>query len=278
MDAKTDTAPIDVLEHLLAARFSCRAFLPKPVPRATIERILTAAQKTASWCNSQPWRLEITSGDETAKFRELMYGTASGGGASSGHFPFPREYRGVYLERRRESGFQLYNSLGIPRGDKAGYARQALENFNFFGAPHVAIVHTDEALGVYGAIDCGLYLTSFMLAAEALGVATIPQAALAFHAEAADDGPAVMRYAPAAAHQAAGLGAHREAVAQFERALRSAPGASAATSRLTIEYASPVSEMWCKTPSSMRPAGWAKSSVRAASARILPGSRTSPST
>jgi nitroreductase len=184
MDAKTDTTPIDVLEHLLAARFSCRAFLPKPVPRATIERILTAAQKTASWCNSQPWRLEITSGDETAKFRELMYGTASGGGANSGHFPFPREYRGVYLERRRESGFQLYNSLGIPRGDKAGYARQALENFNFFGAPHVAIVHTDEALGVYGAIDCGLYLTSFMLAAEALGVATIPQAALAFHAEA----------------------------------------------------------------------------------------------
>ena len=46
-----------------------------------------------------------------------------------------------------------------------------------------AIVHTDEALGVYGAIDCGGYVTSFMLAAQALGVATIPQAALAFHAE-----------------------------------------------------------------------------------------------
>ena len=144
------------------------------MPRATIERILTAAQKTASWCNSQPWRLEITSGEETQKFRDLMYGTASGGRPNSGDFPFPREYRGVYLERRRESGFQLYNSLGIPRGDKAGYAKQALENFNFFGAPHVAIVHTDEALGVYGAIDCGGYLTSFMLAAQALGVGDDP--------------------------------------------------------------------------------------------------------
>jgi nitroreductase len=184
MDSKTDTAPIDILEALLAERFSCRAFLPKPVPRATIERILTAAQKTASWCNSQPWRLEITSGEATQTFREVMYGAASGGRPNSGDFPFPREYRGVYLERRRESGFQLYNSLGIPRGDKAGYARQALENFNFFGAPHVAIVHTDEALGIYGAIDCGGYLTSFMLAAQALGVATIPQAALAFHSEA----------------------------------------------------------------------------------------------
>jgi len=54
-------------------------------------------------------------------------------------------------------------------GAIAGYARQALENFNFFGAPHVAIVHTDEALGVYGAIDCGGYVTSFMLAAQARG-------------------------------------------------------------------------------------------------------------
>ncbi|HLG80690.1 MAG TPA: nitroreductase [Bradyrhizobium sp.] len=167
----------------MGERFSCRGFLPQPVPRATIERILTAAQKTASWCNSQPWRLEITSGAATQRFRELMYAAASDGRPNSGDFPFPREYRGVYLERRRESGFQLYNSLGIPRGDKAGYAKQALENFNFFGAPHVAIVHTDEALGVYGAIDCGGYVTSFMLAAQALGVATIPQAALAFHSD-----------------------------------------------------------------------------------------------
>src|ERR1700751_1951615 len=118
--------PIDVLEDLLGQRFSCRAFLPQPVPRATIERILTAAQKTASWCNSQPWRLEITSGAATQRFREAMYPAASSGRPNAGDFPFPREYRGIYRERRRESGFQLYNSLGIPRGDKAGYARQAL--------------------------------------------------------------------------------------------------------------------------------------------------------
>jgi nitroreductase len=183
MDLKPDTAPIEILEDLLAERFSCRAFKPEPVPRATIERILAAAQKTASWCNSQPWRLEIASGLATKRFRDVIYAAASSGRPNTGDFPFPREYRGAYLERRRESGFQLYNALGIPRGDKAAYARQALENFNFFGAPHVAIVHTDEALGVYGAIDCGGYVTSFMLAAQALGIATVPQAALAFHSE-----------------------------------------------------------------------------------------------
>jgi nitroreductase len=185
----TSAAPADdqdsiaMLERLMAARFSCRAFLAEQVARATIERILTAAQTTASWCNSQPWRLEITSGEATQRFREVMHAAAAGAKPSSGDFPFPREYNGVYLARRRESGFQLYNALDIPRGDKAGYAKQALENFNFFGAPHVAIIHTDEALGTYGAIDCGGYVTSFMLAAQALGVATVPQAALAFHSE-----------------------------------------------------------------------------------------------
>src|SRR5579864_7491820 len=174
---------IGVLEELLGERFSCRAFKADPVPRPLIERILKVAQRTASWCNSQPWQVVIASGEAKEKFRKEIYAAAVSGAPDDGDFPFPREYRGIYLERRRESGFQLYNSLGIPRGDKAGYARQALENFNFFGAPHVAIVHTDEALGVYGAIDCGGYVTSFLLAAQALGVATIPQAALAFHAD-----------------------------------------------------------------------------------------------
>ncbi len=42
---------------------------------------------------------------------------------------------------------------------------------------------------------------------------------LAHHADAADDGPAVLRYAPAAARRALAVGAHREACAQYLRAL-----------------------------------------------------------
>jgi nitroreductase len=170
---------IGVLEELLAERYSCRAFKPQPVPRPTIERILTVAQRTASWCNSQPWQVIIASGEAKERFRNEIYAKVSSGAPDDGDFAFPREYRGVYLARRRESGFQLYNTLGIPRGDKMAYAKQALENFNFFGAPHVAIVHTDDALGVYGAIDCGAYVGNFMLAAQALGLGVIAQAALA---------------------------------------------------------------------------------------------------
>jgi len=172
---------LGVLEELLNERYSVRAFLPKPVPQDIIEQVLKVAQRTASWCNSQPWQVVIASGEAKERFRTAIYAEAASGAPDNSDFPVPREYRGVYLERRRESGFQLYNTLGIARGDKAAYARQALENYNFFGAPHVAVIHTDEALGVYGAVDCGAYVSNFMLAAQALGLGTIPQAALARH-------------------------------------------------------------------------------------------------
>jgi nitroreductase len=174
---------IGVLEELLHERYSVRAFLPRPVPRETVEHVLKAAQRTASWCNSQPWQVLIASGEAKERFRKSIYAEAASGAGDGHDFTPPREYLGVYLDRRRESGFQLYNALGIARGDKAAYAKQALENYNFFGAPHVAIVHTTEALGVYGAIDCGAYVSNFMLAAQALGLGTIAQAAIARRSE-----------------------------------------------------------------------------------------------
>jgi nitroreductase len=97
-------------------------------------------------------------------------------------FPFPARYSGVHLERRRECGFQLYDSVGISKGDRAASARQAAQNFELFGAPHAAIVTTEAELGVYGAIDCAVYVQTFLLAAQSLGLGAIPQAALAAYA------------------------------------------------------------------------------------------------
>ena len=173
----------EVLERLMRGRFSCRAFLPKPVPKETIERILTIAQHTASWNNTQPWHLLIASGEATDKFRQALYDHVASGAVAKSDLPWPREYVGDSLARRRECGFALYGALGIQRGDKAAYMKQGMENFRLFGAPHVAIVTSDEPLGPYGAVDCGAYLTGFMTAAQSLGVATIAQAAVTQHAE-----------------------------------------------------------------------------------------------
>ncbi len=81
-------------------------------------------------------------------------------------FTPPREYLGVYLDRRRESGFQLYNTLGIARGDKMALCASRRWRTTISSAPRMSpIIHTDEPLGIYGAVDCGAYVSNFMLAA-----------------------------------------------------------------------------------------------------------------
>jgi nitroreductase len=167
-----------VLAQLLAERHSCRGFRPEPVPRETIDRILALAQRTASWCNAQPWQVHVLSHEATQRVREALVAHAKAHPPQP-DLPFPAEYLGVYLERRRACGLQLYAATGVERGDKPAYERQWLENYRLFGAPHLAIVTTHAPLGIYGAIDCGAYVQNFMLAACALGVASIAQAAQA---------------------------------------------------------------------------------------------------
>lgn len=167
------------VEDALRTRYSARRYKPDPVAEATLTRILTLAQRTPSWCNTQPWHLIVTRGAGTERFRQALYTHARSGAAPAPDFPFPAAYEGVYKDRRKVCGVQLYQSLGIGKDDRAAAAEQSFENFRFFGAPHVAILTTEEKLGVYGLLDCGLYLQSFMLAARDAGVDTIAQAALA---------------------------------------------------------------------------------------------------
>lgn len=167
------------LEQIVSARYSCRKYLATPVPRETVDAILAVAQKTPSWCNTQPWQLVLLGGASLEKFRVAMHAHAARGEPINPDFPFPPSYGGIYRDRRKVCGVQLYQALGIGREDKAAAAEQSLENFRFFGAPHLALVTSEANLGVYGAVDCGLYVSNFMLAAGNLGVSTIAQAALA---------------------------------------------------------------------------------------------------
>ncbi|MEM9870651.1 MAG: nitroreductase [Pseudomonadota bacterium] len=169
------------LDEALAQRFSCRAFRPDPVPDATITAIVQGAQRAPSWCNAQPWQLTITRGEATERFRTALYEAAETT-APAPDLPWPDGYPGVYGDRRRACGFQLYDAVGIDKGDRAASAAQMMENYRLFGAPHVAIITAPRALGPYGAMDTGGFVTAFCLAATTHGVATIPQAAIAAQA------------------------------------------------------------------------------------------------
>jgi predicted ATPase len=91
------------------------------------------------------------------------------------------------------------------------------------GPGFVAFRHELARLAVEESLPPNRSLALHRKALEALtapGVGVGDLARIAHHAEAADDADAVLRCAPAAAARAAALGAHREAAAQCERALR----------------------------------------------------------
>ncbi len=173
MDA---SEPIDALEEILTTRWSCRGYRPDPVDPAVVERLLEAARRTPSWCNTQPWSVHVLSGQPARDLSARMLGSLEDAGSD---IAFPESYTGVHQERRRESGWQLYDAVGIAPGDRERSFKEGLRNFELFGAPHVAIVTAPKELGVYGAIDCGLYVQTFLLAATALGLGACAQAALA---------------------------------------------------------------------------------------------------
>lgn len=166
------------LNALLDRRYSCRAFTPDPVPEHVIADIVATAGKVPSWCNAQPWQITITQGAATDAFRQGLKAAVEATDAKP-DFPWPEAYPGIYGDRRRTCGYQLYEAAGIAREDRAARAAQSMRNYALFDAPHVAIVHAEAALGPYGALDCGGFVTVFMLAAQAHGVASIAQASVA---------------------------------------------------------------------------------------------------
>ncbi len=165
-------------DELMNSRFSCRAFLTKEVDQKTIDQIIETAQKVPSWCNSQPWQV-ILLRQETRRLlsEKLVYSADQA--FETPDIDFPKRYTGVYKTRRSTCGWQLYNAVGVQKGDREGASQQMAKNYEFFGAPNVAIITTPKDLGAYGVLDCGAFITAFTLAAAAIGISSIPQAAIA---------------------------------------------------------------------------------------------------
>src|SRR5258708_1059879 len=120
----------------MATRKSVRAFLPRSVEAETLQRIFERAQLAPSWCNIQPWRVWVTSGEATAQLTPALV-EAAGSSSPSTDFPFPADYPEPYGTHRKACGKALYEAMGVARDDHAGRHAAWLRNFFAFDAPHV---------------------------------------------------------------------------------------------------------------------------------------------
>ena len=173
-------------EAALATRRSVRAFLPTPVPRATIERILAVASRAPSGTNTQPWKVYVLTGESLHSLSRRLVAAYDDPDERARHSEeyqyYPTEWVSPYIDRRRKVGWDLYGLLGIGKTDKARMHAQHRRNYEFFGAPVGLMFTIDRILRQGSWLDYGMFIEGVMAAARAHGLDTCPQAAFTpFH-------------------------------------------------------------------------------------------------
>ncbi len=179
------TLNTNLVDEAITSRMSARAFLPEPVPRATLMHLLEVASRAPSGTNTQPWRVYVLQGD---KRDELVSKVCAAHDAiraqpelaaefKEEYDYYPEKWVSPYIDRRRENGWGLYGLLGIGKTDKDKMHAQQQRNFRFFDAPVGLMFTLDRVMGRGSLVDYGMFLQNIMVAARGHGLHTCPQAA-----------------------------------------------------------------------------------------------------
>lgn len=169
-------------DQAILTRRSVRAFLPKPVPRATVETLLTLASRAPSGTNIQPWKVRVVAGEKRLALSRAIQAAIDRDGLDTYRREwnyYPQQWREPYIGRRRKIGWDLYGLLGIRKGDYEATERQHRRNYEFFDAPVGLVFTLDEDLEIGSWLDLGIFIGTLMIAARGHGLDTCPQAALA---------------------------------------------------------------------------------------------------
>jgi len=175
---------MDVCEAV-ATRYSCRAFLPTPIPERTVREIVELGARAPSAGNMQPWCVYAIAGKRIEELKALLaprMATELPKGEGTDYTIYPEPLTEPYKGRRFEVGEALYKSLDIPREDKASRYRQYARNYQFFGAPVALFFAREKSHGPAQWADIGGYLQTVALLARGYGLHTCPQQAwVSFH-------------------------------------------------------------------------------------------------
>jgi nitroreductase len=177
-----DPASVDAA---IVNRFSVRAFLPEPVPRADLEQILSVAARAPSGSNTQPWKVYVLTGasrnalvEKVCAAHDAVRANPELGKQYKGQYDYyPVNWQSPYIDRRRENGWGLYGLLGIERHEHDKMHAQLQRNYRFFDAPVGMIFTIDPTMAQGSLVDTGMFIQSVMIAARARGIHSCPQAA-----------------------------------------------------------------------------------------------------
>ena len=164
---------------VVQARYSCRAYLDKPVSAETVRHLAELAQRAPSWGNTQPWKTYVVGGETGTKLRDDMAEALTSGQAEKPDVEMPATFTPELGSRYKSLGKDLFAWLGLGREDKEARLAHYVRNFRGFDAPVQVFVTVPKGETPYVIYDAGAYVAQFCLAAADQGLATCILAALA---------------------------------------------------------------------------------------------------
>jgi nitroreductase len=166
---------MDIIDAI-NSRYSVRVFKKDPVPRKLLEELLTTAQRSPSWANTQTWEFAVVGGDVMKDLRETLAARAFGQDERGADIPYP-EWLGRYKERRTRNGRRLYEMLDIERDDVEKQLNWFVSMYRFFDAPNAIYIYIEKGTSTWAVFNCGLVAQTISLAALSYGLGTIMLAA-----------------------------------------------------------------------------------------------------
>ncbi|HBX93309.1 MAG TPA: nitroreductase [Hyphomonas sp.] len=144
-------------DDVVKSRRSIRGYLDKPVPKELIREILEIAMRAPTSMNSQPWNFYVVAGEVLDRIRKGNVERNVAGVPDSREFRMGPPYAGVHRDRQVEIAVQLFQAMGIERGDKEKRMDWVLRGFRQFDAPVSIVITYDKALagGDIPPFDCG---------------------------------------------------------------------------------------------------------------------------
>ncbi len=167
------------VQDAIKGRYSCRAYLDKPVARETISQILDTARCAPSSTNMQPWQVAVVQGETLKRMGEQMIAARQEGDKEKPDYDYyPYEWFEPYRSRRKATGLALYKALGIGKDQPDARMQAWCNNYLLFGAPVGVLVFLDGRLAEGSLADIGIFVQNLVLTARDQGLDSCIQASL----------------------------------------------------------------------------------------------------
>ncbi len=153
---------------LLTQRHSTRRFTDQPVPLDLLKTIITEAQRSPSWENTQPWKLYLAVGQTAAKIRNSHAAHAQAHDKSWTEVVPPKEWAAHPQANMDQWSQDLKSQLSAPDVDDFMQAQGQL-----FDAPAILYITIPKDASSYSVYDAGGFGNSLVLAAYNHGVDSV---------------------------------------------------------------------------------------------------------